>query len=86
VVLARSGSLEGMMKRLAMAVFVLLAATSARTEAGSLPKAKSPNDQEKPTHQTHFVRGAGARLPQPLRDASRKSHRDLHQTHFVRGK
>jgi len=86
VVLARSGSLEGMMKRLAMAVFLLLAATPARTEAGSLPKAKSPIDREKATYQTHYVRGTGARVPQPLRDASRKSHRDLHQTHFVRRK
>jgi hypothetical protein len=85
VVLARSGSLEGMMKRLAMAVFLLLAATSARTEAGSLPKAKSLNDREKATHQTHYLRGS-KKVLQAARDADRKSHRDLHQTHFVRGK
>lgn len=86
MVLARSGSLEGMMKRLAMAVFLLLAATSAWTEAGSLPKAKSLIDRERPTYETPFVRGSRAKLPQPLRDASRDSHRSFRLSHAVRGK
>ena len=73
------------MKRLAMAAFLLLAATSARMEAGSLPKPKSFTDRVIPTHQTPYVRGARAKLPEPVRDASRTTHRNLHLTHFVRG-
>jgi hypothetical protein len=75
-----------MMKRLAMAAFLLLAATSARTEAGSLPKPKSVIDRETQTHQTHYVRGSRAKLPEPVHDQSRGSHRGLRLTHAVRGK
>jgi hypothetical protein len=75
-----------MMKRLAMAAFLLLAAISARTEAGSLPSPKSVIDRERPTYQTHYVRGNRAKLPEPVRDASRASQRDLRLTHAVRGK
>ena len=72
------------MKRLAMAAFLLLAATSARTEAGSLPKPKSLIDREKPTYLTHGNRDMRA-LPEPLRDARRDSHRGLRSSHAVRG-
>ena len=73
------------MKRLAMAAFLLVAASSAPTEAGPLPKPKSVIDRVIPTHQTSYVRGARAKLPEPIRDASRTTHRNLHLTHFVRG-
>ena len=73
------------MKRLAMAAFLLLVASSAPTEAGSLPKPKSVVDREVAVHTTPYVR-ASRKLPAPIRDESRKSHRDLHQTHYTRGK
>jgi len=74
------------MKLLAMAAFLLLAVTPARTEAASLPKAKSLVDRDTEKHVTPYVRGSQAKLPAPVRDSSRKSHRNLHLTHFVRGK
>ena len=73
------------MKRLAMAAFLLLAATSARTEAGSLPKPKSVIDRETPGHQTPYVRGT-RKLPNPARYGRSTTQGDLHQTHSVRGK
>jgi hypothetical protein len=74
-----------MMKRLAMAAFLLLAVTTARVEAGSLPKAKSVIDRDTASHTTPYIRGA-RKVPEPVRDESRTTHRDLHQTHAVRAK
>jgi hypothetical protein len=73
-----------MMKRLAMAAFLLLAASSAPTEAGPLPKAKSVIDREVASHTTPYVR-TPRKLPDPVRDSSRTTHQALHLTHFVRG-
>jgi hypothetical protein len=75
-----------MMKRLAMAAFLLLAAMPAGTEAGSLPKPKSLINREKAAHQTASVRGPRAKLPEPIRNAHRDSHRGFRQSHSVRGK
>jgi hypothetical protein len=86
VVLARSGSLEGMMKRLAIAAFLLLAVTTAGVEARSLPQAKSVLDRNVGSHVTPFVRGPKAKVPEPVRDAGRNTHGDLHLTHAVRAK
>jgi hypothetical protein len=74
------------MKRLAMAAFLILAVTPARMEAKSLPKPKSLTDRETSNHQTHYVRGQSTKVPEPVRDESRTTHRDLHQTHAVRAK
>jgi hypothetical protein len=75
-----------MMKRLAMAAFLLLAVTTARVEAGSsLPKAKSVIDRDTASHTTPYIRGT-RKVPEPVRDESRTTHRDLHQTHAVRAK
>jgi hypothetical protein len=74
------------MKRLAMAAFLLLAVTPARMEARSLPMPKRITDREAPNHQTHYVRGSQKKLPEPVRDEGRTTHRDLHQTHAVRAK
>jgi hypothetical protein len=84
-VLARFGSLEGMMKRLAMAAFLLLAVSTVQLEARPLPKAQSVIDRDAAKSQTHYIRGS-KKVPQAARDADRKSHRDQHQTHFTRGK
>jgi len=73
------------MKRLAMAAFLLLAASSAPTEAGRLPKPKSVIDRDVASHTTPFVR-APRKLPEPLRDASRASQGGIRLTHAVRGK
>ena len=73
------------MKRLAMAAFLLVAASSAPTEARPLPKPKSVIDRVIPNTPTSYVRGARAKLPEPVRDGSRTTHRDLHLTHSVRG-
>jgi hypothetical protein len=75
-----------MMKRLAIAAFLLLAATPVRTEAGSLPKPKSLIDRTKATHQTHYVRDTRAKLPGPIRNEHRDTHRGFRQSHAVRGK
>ena len=69
-----------------MAAFLLLAATSARVEAGSLPKPKSVIDRNTATHLTPYVRGATAKLPEPSATEAATTHRDLRQTHAVRGK
>lgn len=74
------------MKRLAMAAFLLLAVTTARVDARSLPQAKSAINRNTGSHVTPFVRGTQAKVPEPVRDASRTTHRDLHLTHAVRGK
>lgn len=74
------------MKLLAMAAFLLLAVTPSGTEAGSLPKPTSLVDRDTAKHVTPYVRGSQAKLADPIRDSSRKSHRDLHQAHYVRGK
>ena len=74
------------MKRLAVAVFLLLAASSAWADPGPLPKPKSVIDQERPTNQSHSVRGNRAKLPKPARYGSSTTHGDLHLTHAVRGK
>ena len=73
------------MKRLAMAAFLLLAASSAPTEAGSLPKPRSLTDRETQTSQTHYVRGT-RKVPEPVRDGSRDSQGGIRLTHAVRGK
>ena len=86
VVLARSGSQEGMMKRLAMAAFLLLAASSAPTEAGPLPKAKSVIDRDVASHTTPYVRGSAEAPRGRPRRKPQAPPGDLHQTHFVRGK
>jgi len=74
------------MKRLAMAAFLLLAVSTAGLEAGSLPKPKSVIDRETPTHPTPYVRGTRAKLPEPVRAASRGVHRGFRLSHAVRGK
>jgi hypothetical protein len=74
-----------MMKRLAMAAFLLLTVIPARTEAGSLPKPKSLIDREKPIYQTAYVRGT-RKLPEPIRNEHRDAHRGFRQSHAVRGK
>jgi hypothetical protein len=74
-----------MMKRLAMAAFLLLAASSARTEAGSLPKPKSVIDRDVASHTTPYVRGT-RNLPEPVRDGSRASQGGIRLTHAVRTK
>ena len=73
------------MKRLAMAAFLLLAASSAPTEAGPLPKPKSVVDRDVPNHTTPYVR-TPRKLPEPVRDGSRVNNLNSHLTHFVRGK
>lgn len=85
IVLARFGSLEGLMKRLAMAAFLLLAVSTVQLEARPLPKSPSLTDRDAAKSGTHYVRGS-KKVPQAARDADRKSHRDLHQTHHTRGK
>jgi hypothetical protein len=76
-----------MMKRLAMAAFLLLAASSAWADAGPLPKPKSLVDQDRPTTQSHSVRGNRAKLPQPARGfGGNDSYRGLRVSHGVRGK
>jgi len=74
------------MKRWAMAAFLLLALTTARTEAGSLPKPRLSIDEQRPSYQTHSVRGNRAKLPEPDRGNGRDAHRGLRVTHGVRGK
>ena len=86
VVLARSGSQEGMMKRLAMAAFLLLAATSARTEAGSLPKPKSVIDRDTADHTRRTTSEAAGEAPRAGPRRQPRSHRGLRLTHAVRGK
>jgi hypothetical protein len=73
-----------MMKRLAMAAFLLLAVSSAPTEAGPLPKAKSVIDRDVASHTTPYVR-APRKLPEPVRFGNSTTHKNLHLTHFVRG-
>jgi hypothetical protein len=75
-----------MMKRLAMAAFLLLAVSTVQLEAGSLPKARSHTNRDQAKHLTAYVRGSNGKLPQAVRDGDRKSHRDLHLTHYTRGK
>jgi hypothetical protein len=69
-----------------MAAFLLLAVSAVQLEAGSLPKARSLTDRDQSKHLTPYVRGSKGKLPPAVRDADRKSHRDLHQTHYTRGK
>jgi hypothetical protein len=83
--LARSGSLEGMMKRLAMAAFLLLVVTAARTEAGPLPQPKSRVGQEKTSNLSHSVRGNRAKLPQPAQRVGDAAYGGLRLSHGVRG-
>ena len=73
------------MKRLAMAAFLLLAASSAPTEARPLPKPKSVIDRDVPSHTTPYVRAA-AEAPRSRPRRKPRTHRDPHLTHSVRGK
>ena len=73
------------MKRLAMAAFLLLAVTVARTEAGPLPQPKSRVGQERPSNLSHSVRGNRAKLPQPAQGIGDAAYGGLRLSHGVRG-
>ena len=73
------------MKRLAMAAFLLLVVTAARTEAGPLPQPKSHLGQQQPSHLTHSVRGNRAKLPQPAQGIGDAAYGGLRLSHGVRG-
>jgi hypothetical protein len=74
------------MKRLALAASLLLAVTAARVDAGGLPSPKSYTGGPASCHSTPYIRGPEGKVPDPVRDSSRKTHRDLHQAHAVRVK
>jgi hypothetical protein len=73
------------MKRLTVTAFLLLAGLGARVEAGPLPKPMSAIARHRSASVTHYVRGAGQRLPAAIGLESRDRHRDLRPTHAVRG-
>jgi hypothetical protein len=78
--------LEDKMKRLAVTAFLLLAALGTRVDAGPLPKPISPVERHKTSNFTHYVRGAGQKLPAAIGLESRDRYRTVRQTHAVRGK
>jgi hypothetical protein len=75
-----------MMKRLAMAAFLILVVTVARTKAGPLPQPKSHVGQERTANLTHFVRGNRTKLPQPAPHVAAAAYGGLRLSHAVRGK
>ena len=74
------------MKRLAMAAFLLLAASSAPTEAGPLPKPKSVIDREVPSHTDALRPSPRGSSPSLSATEAAPPTGNLHLTHFVRGK
>lgn len=73
------------MKRLAMAAFLLLVVTAARTEAAPLPQPKSHAGQERLSNMSHAVRGNRAKLPQPAQHIGAAAYGGLRLSHGVRG-
>jgi hypothetical protein len=74
------------MKRLTSTAFLLLAALGARVDAKSLPQAISQVQRHQSSNVSHYVRGAGQKLPLAIGLESRDRHRTVRQTHAVRGK
>ena len=74
------------MKRLAVIAFLLLVALGTRLDAGPLPAPMSPVARHKTSNFSHYVRGAGQKLPTAAGLESRDRHRTIRLTHAVRGK
>jgi hypothetical protein len=75
-----------MMKRLAMAAFLLFAVLGAGVEAGPLPEPISVIQRHQTSNVTPYVRSTGHKLPDPIRMVGNDRHRGTWQTHAVRGK
>ena len=74
------------MKRLTVTAFLLLAALGARVDAGSLPQPISLVARPSSGNVSHYVRGAGQKLPLAIGVESRDRHRTVRQTHAVRSR
>jgi hypothetical protein len=74
------------MTRPVTAAFVILAALGAGVEASALPEPVSAIQRSTAANTSHYVRGAGHKLPDPIRVGSNDRHRTSWQTHGVRGK
>jgi hypothetical protein len=74
------------MKRLAMAVSLLLVALGAQAEPAGLPKPISLVNRHKASNITHFVRGADQKLPKAAGLESRDTQREPRKSHGVREK
>jgi len=74
------------MKWVVAVIVLLFAGLGARLEAKDLPRAASLLDRARPFSQTHYVRGAGQRLPAAMSLVSREKDRPVRLTHGVRGK
>ena len=74
------------MKRLTVIAFLLLAGLGSRLDAGPLPKPMSRVAGHTTANFSHYVRGAGQKLPAASGLESRDRHRTLQQSHAVRGK